>query len=345
MIDDRISAVPAKLAAYAGVPQRPAVQRVSEPQPPTRAWRQAVLDQVPQMLFVANDEGQIDYHNDHCRAFLGITRDVKAHHWTRLVHPADLCAVLDLWQHCQSERIVFDKEFRVRRHDGSYRWVACRITPDRMAPGWIGSFTDIDDLKRGFDKANLIAGELSHRVQNVFAVVGAVLMLSARTEPQAQAFADAARARLCSLARAHTLVSPGGSPVSSTSLHQLLGTLLAPYQPGIEISGHDITMFGDAAISLALLIHELASNAVKHGALSVAGGSIHIASHNSHGELRLVWHESGGPAVTQPPSRRGFGSTLFERALPTLAGSRFDRRWAPDGLIATLIIPLSALQA
>lgn len=344
MIDDRISAVPAKLAAYAGAPQRPVIQRYSEPQPPARAWRQAVLDQVPQMLFTADDDGRIDYHNDRCRAFLGITRDVKAHHWTRLVHPADLCAVLDVWQQCQSERIVFEKEFRVRRHDGVYRWVAGRLAPDSAGPGWTGSFTDIDDLKRGLEKANLIAGEFSHRIQNVFAVVGALLMLSARTEPQAQPFADAARDRLQSLARAHTLVSPCAPAAAATSLHQLLGTLLAPYQPGIQISGHDIKVMGDAAISLALLVHELASNAVKHGSLSVAGGGIHITTHDAHGELRLAWHETGGPTIVQPPERRGFGSTLFERALPTLGGGRFDRRWTRDGLIATLSVPLAALQ-
>lgn len=344
MIDDRISAVPAKLAAYAGAPQRPVVTRISEPESPGRAWRQSVLEQVPQMLWTANPDGQIDYQNGRCRAFLGVTRDAKAHHWTRVLHPADLCATLDQWQVCQSERTVFDKEFRIRRHDGSYRWVACRIAPDSAGPGWTGSFTDIDDLKRGFDRANLIAGELSHRIQNIFAVAGALLMLSARTEPQAQAFADAARARLCSLARAHALVSPCATSASATTLHQLLATLLAPYQPGIVISGNDINVAGDAAVSLALLVHELASNALKHGALSAEGGSIDITTQTLHGELRLIWQESGGPMIIDRPQRQGFGSTLFERAQPALAGSRLDRRWAREGLIATLIVPLPALE-
>lgn len=344
MIDDRISAVPAKLAAYAGAPQRPVVARPSEPELPGRIWRQSVLDTIPQLVWTANADGQIDYQNSHCRAFLGVTRDAKAHHWTRIVHPADLCATLDQWQRCQTERTVFEKEFRVRRHDGSYRWVACRIAPDPATPGWTGSFSDVDDLKRGLEKANLIAGEQSHRIQNVFAVMGALLMLSARSEPEAQAFADAARSRLCSLARAHALVSPCGSAAASTTLHQLLHTLLAPYQPAVLISGSDSSLTGDAVVSLALVIHELASNALKHGSLSVADGSVSISSRISHGELRLVWHEIGGPTVTHPPQRHGFGSTLFERALPSLAGSRLDRRWARDGLVATLIIPIAALE-
>lgn len=343
MIDDRISAVPAKLAAYAGAPQRPVVTRISEPESPGRAFRQSVLDSIPQMLWTANTEGQIGYQNDRCRAYLGVTRDARAQHWTRMVHPADLCAALDQWARCQSEHSVFEKEIRIRRHDGSYRWVACRITPDSAGTGWTGSFSDIDDLKRGLDRASLLAGELSHRIQNIFAVAGALLMLSARTEPQAQTFADAARARLCSLARAHALVS-SCAPTTATTLHQLLHTLVAPYQPGIMISGNDINVVGDAAVSLALLVHELASNALKHGALSVEGGNIDINTRMAHGELRLVWQETGGPAITNPPQRQGFGSTLFQRTLPALAGSRFDRKWAPGGLIATLIVPLAALE-
>ena len=329
---------------------------------PSRAERQAAFNSVPGMLWTATADGRVDFYNDRCRSFLGPTPGGRAMHWISALHPEDAAAALEQWQLCSAAGSSFEAEYRIRRHDGDFRWAQCRAAPDLASDGslrgWVGSFADIDALKCGLEKSQLIAGEMVHRMQNIFAVVGALLALSARTEPQAQNFADAARARFGALARAQEIINPiisfGCVPASSqtTTVQELLRILLAPYQqtlPGqddrqtIQITGAECMVGSEAVVGLALLIHELASNALKHGALTAVGGVVHVTVHLAASELRIEWAETGGPAPMNPPIRRGFGSALFERALLDPAGSRLEQNWARSGLIATLIVPRASL--
>ncbi|MEI6484704.1 MAG: HWE histidine kinase domain-containing protein [Sphingomonadales bacterium] len=354
MIEDRLSAAPHTPART----RTAAVQRplfAGDLPLPGRIVRQAVLEGLPQMLWTATADGHIDFHNERCRAFLGLGPDGKARHWTAPVHPADLSAALDLWRRSMADRSLFDTELRLRRHDGAWRWVACRIAPDRgpdgTLRGWTGCLTDIDDFKRAAERGSLIAAEAAHRLRNIYSVVGALLMLSARTAPEAREFANAARDRLAALARAHDLATTGaGGGSCRTGLHALLETLLAPCQtaadpPAITVSGPDVPVSGDAVMALALVVQELASNALRHGALSQPTGGIRIRTEIAGADLLLSWQELGGPPLAGPPQRQGFGTMLFDRAVPGLAGARFTRDWPCGGMVARLSVPLAALAA
>jgi two-component sensor histidine kinase len=247
---------------------------------------------------------------------------------------------------------------RSRSHDGTYRWMLCRAVADTAPDGsvrrWTGSFTDVHEQKQDQDQSRLVTCELTHRLQNVFAVLSAILMVSARSEPHVQSFAKATRARFGALALAHDAINPaqGFAPrlEQTTTLRGLLQLLLAPYQqvvanlPRIMIEGSDMPIGKSASVSLALLLHELATNALKHGALTAEAGRVHVAIQMRTSQLCLIWSEAGGPTLAGPPVRRGFGSALFERAIRAPLDARLERVWAPDGLKVRISLPLERLQ-
>ena len=132
-----------------------------------------------------------------------------------------------------------------------------------------------------------------------------------------------------------------------TTLHGLLGKLLAPYA---ELGGERVRLLGDdapigvkAATSLALILHELATNAAKYGALTGPEGCVTITGERHDDRLRLTWQERGGPPVEGPPERRGFGTVLAERGAITQLGGSIAHDWAEAGLTLTLDVPLERL--
>jgi two-component sensor histidine kinase len=197
----------------------------------------------------------------------------------------------------------------------------------------------------------LIARELSHRIKNIFAVVGSIVALSARGFPEARGFADSLIARINALAIANEYVRPhgpdSGPPAIGTTVHGLLSTLLAPYD-GVEggrfiIEGCDDPVSTRAATGLALVIHELATNATKYGSLSRHGGQVHISCQTGDGAFTIRWREIGGPKIVGPPKRSGFGSTLSRRVATGQLGAKIEQNWLPEGLDVRFTVPLRSL--
>jgi PAS domain S-box-containing protein len=321
-----------------------------------------ILNTMPQMVWSTLPDGHHDFYNDRWYEFTGVSRgDGDGDGWLDLVHPDDREGAMQKWLHSLASGEPYETEFRLLRHDGSYRWILGRALPIRDADGaidrWFGSSTDIDDLKIAEEQLELIAGELAHRIRNIFAVVNSLLMLSSRGDSHDRAFADTARARIDALARAHDYVRPqtghgGRRQVGKVTTHGLLQTLLAPYsdaadtrEPGnrIVIEGQDLDIGTAAGTSLALVIHELATNAVKHGALSAETGRLHIRTALADGVARIRWEEVGGPSVHGAPERRGFGTTLSERALKVPLAGELSRDWRADGLVAEIRVPVERL--
>lgn len=218
------------------------------------------------------------------------------------------------------------------------------LPPDGPPPGELAG--------SGGGAPGLLDQELDHRIKNVFAVVSALITLSARRHPEAEGFAADLKARVQALARAHEFVRPhtasavpGGGP---TTLHAFLRALLAPYdRPGedaVRIEGEDVVFDDQAATPVALLFHELATNAARHGALSRPGGRVTISTDIQPRELRLAWLETGGPAIEAPPSESGFGLTLAALAVEGQLAGRLDLDWKRPGLEATAALPVAALQ-
>jgi two-component sensor histidine kinase len=228
--------------------------------------------------------------------------------------------------------------------------------PIRNAAGavtrWFGTGTDIAEMKRLEQAKALLSQELSHRIKNIFAVISALLALSARQYPEAKAFARAARTRISALARAHEFVRPhtesSRPSLDGTTLHAFLCDLFLPYDddagvPRVLVSGDDADFDDQAATPVALLFHELATNAAKYGALSAPEGRVMLSTRRQGDRYVMRWRERGGPAVRGIPDAAGFGSSLLALSVEGQLGGALEQTWAREGLEVVADIPATAL--
>jgi two-component sensor histidine kinase len=190
------------------------------------------------------------------------------------------------------------------------------------------------------ERLQTVVGELAHRNRNALFVIMAIVSQSARGVQSAAEAERLINARLEALMRAQDVVLSGDGGVAR--LQVLLEKALEPFELArfAIVAGPDVAIETDVAIGLGLLFHELATNALKYGALSAPEGGIRIDWRLEAGHARFTWRETGGPPVS-PPARDGFGSRLVATALVP-QGGRAERRFDPDGLICELLIPAPA---
>jgi PAS domain S-box-containing protein len=243
-----------------------------------------------------------------------------------------------------------------RRKDGSLVDISLTISPIRDSQARIvGASTiarDISEFRRARERQQLLLREMNHRVKNLFALSSGIVGLSARSAGTVQELADSARERLAALARAHALTFLHGAdePPQSTTLMALIRTIVAPFDEAVSpqgsritVSGADPAVSGSAATSLALLLHEFATNAAKYGALSSPEGAIEVVCAEKGDAISIAWTERGGPTVTPPTGSEGFGAVLSRMAVSGQLGGEIVRDWRPQGLSIRLTLPLSRL--
>lgn len=210
--------------------------------------------------------------------------------------------------------------------------------------------TDGESLSEPTVARDLVSLELSHRISNIFAVLSGLVALSARGQPEMRPFARVLQARIDALAAAHRYVSPDAAASHPSAgletVKGLLRMLTAPYKgvrlETIAIEGEDAPIGLRSAGTLALIVHELATNAVKHGALSNETGTVRVLCAVADGRYTIGWRELGGPPVSGEPSHRGFG-TIFSETLAISAQFEVQRTWRPEGLEVSISAPLAAL--
>lgn len=317
----------------------------------------AIADSMPQMVWSTLPDGFHDYYNARWYEFTGMPDgSTDGEGWSDMFHPEDQTRAWDRWRHSLATGEPYEIEYRLRHRSGVYRWTLGRAMPIRNEAGeivrWFGTCTDIDDLKRMEQSKELLSQELSHRIKNIFAVVSALIALSARKFPEAKPFASVVRTRINALARAHEFVRPhteNSRPlVGSMTLHAFLTDLFKAYAgpeggARVRVSGDDATFDDQAATSVALLFHELATNAAKYGALSADSGYVELETRNHGDRFILGWSEFGGPRVTGAPERTGFGTSLATLSVEGQLGGRLERNWAPEGLRVVADLPATAL--
>jgi PAS domain S-box-containing protein len=242
----------------------------------------------------------------------------------------------------------YQLEYRIRRRDGQVRWVMDRgqVIRDRegRALRVVGVVLDITDIKESEQRQRLLFDELNHRVKNTLSIVQALAQQTLRTRPQPADFADAFTDRLGSLARAHSLLTEGSG--HGASLADIVATALAAFidegRP-IDIGGYPVMIPTSTTITLSLMLHELATNASKYGALSVPGGRLSVrwtVEDTATAVLvDLHWHEEDGPPVS-PPKSSGFGSRLLAGSAQQLGG-RFEADYAAAGFRCRLRFSMS----
>lgn len=239
-----------------------------------------------------------------------------------------------------------------RRKDGSPIDISLTVSPVRDATGTIIGASkiarDISDARAAVERQSLILREMSHRIKNLFALTTGIVSLSARGASNvAQLVADFSE-RMASLARAHhfTLADlRDAEDPGARTLTSLLHAILAPYEeascPRVHIEGCDSPIGGQALPSLALLFHELATNAAKYGALASDGGRLSIRTDVADGVLALRWVEHV-QTEQNAPDREGFGTQIEKAALRGLRGT-IERTWRSTGVTIHIGLPLDRL--
>jgi two-component sensor histidine kinase/putative methionine-R-sulfoxide reductase with GAF domain len=204
---------------------------------------------------------------------------------------------------------------------------------------------DVDDEKRAVERQTLLTREVDHRAKNMLAVVQAALRLTRATDTPS--FIRAIEGRLAALARAQTLLS--ADHWSGADLRALLHGELSPFidgsdcGPRVAMTGPQVTLPAGATQPLSMAVHELATNAVKYGALSSPAGRLTIdwqVEHSTGPYLRLRWAEAGGPPLLAPPASKGFGSRVLSGTLRDQLSGTVTMDWNAAGLVCTMEVPL-----
>ncbi|MDY0884997.1 PAS domain S-box protein [Dongia soli] len=244
-----------------------------------------------------------------------------------------------------------------RRKDGSLVEISLTISPVRNRFGRIIGASkiarDITERKRAEERQHLLLQEMNHRLKNVLALSAGIISMSRKYASSVDEFAEATQGRLRALAEAHSLTlqshrSETASACTRNSLHDLAKTIVAPYNHGkgaspVEISGCDIELGPNATTAIALIVHELATNSVKYGALSVPEGRVDIQCIDNESRVKIVWRDRGGPSPVASEKRpEGFGTRLTSLTLSGLGG-QLTREWHQDGLRIEISLPKERL--
>ncbi len=316
-----------------------------------------LADAFPHMVWSTLPDGFHDYYNARWYEFTGVPDgSTDGEGWNEMFHPADQKRARTRWIHSLETGQPYEIEYRLRHANGEYRWVLGRAMPIRNASGniirWMGTCTDIHEHKEQAEQNEVLSRELSHRIKNIFAVISGLIGLSARRQPENREFARSLQQRIAALGRAHEYVRPhserSAPNVIAGSLQAVLAEILSPY-PALEegrvtIDGEDFSIDDRAATPIALLAHELATNAVKYGSLSVPDGKVLIRTERADDVMRMSWIERDGPVLTGEPTREGFGTRLAELSIVNQLGGTFDRDWPADGMEAMIVVPINRLK-
>jgi two-component sensor histidine kinase len=207
---------------------------------------------------------------------------------------------------------------------------------------------DVTRRERERREAALVSRELSHCIKNLFAVVDSLIHLSSRSEPGVRPFVDGFRERLRGLGRAISYIHPidaGDVQAAPSTVQGLIAALIAPYERAgadIEVTGDDAALGREAVTSVAMVLNELATNAVKYGALKQTDGRLLISLARSEDRLTMVWREAGS-AEMESSADSGFGTSLLDRTVRFQLAGTIERDWLPTGLVVRLSLPLQRL--
>ena len=271
--------------------------------------------------------------------------DLKFDHWFETyIHPDDRAGMEAAYlAGLQTADGVFSLEHRAVTPDGTVRWLLahCRLLRDEAGPrSIVGTVLDITGRKEVEERRRLVSAELAHRAKNGLSMIVAIVGQTARNAESVEDFATLLTARIAAMARSQDLVTGSGGPLA---LADLVKAALEPFDAArfvVDPRFAETRLSSDMAAALALMIHELATNATKYGALSTPGGRVEIiAEPMEAGKARILWRETGGPRVATPV-RVGFGSRLMQAALRPQGGS-VEGRFEPAGFEARLWFPVA----
>lgn len=265
------------------------------------------------------------------------------------IHPEDRPRIMTAIEAAIRDGADYDVEYRVVLPNGDLRWLhargrAAQTADDGGVRRLAGVSLDITDRKRAEERRKLLVNELNHRVKNSLATVQSIAAQTLRSSASPEFFREAFESRLIALSQTHDLLTreswEGASlrEVFDAELHAMAGEDRVTFDYPA-----DLRLNPKAAVALGMGIHELATNAVKYGALSVPHGRVLVTWSLERDLLRLTWTERDGPRV-EPPARRGFGARLLERGLAAELSGGVELTYDAAGLVCQMALPLRALE-
>jgi PAS domain S-box-containing protein len=259
-----------------------------------------------------------------------------------MIHPEDWDRLRAVGGGMTKDQPTLQTDFRVVQPSGNVRWCTGTAAASFGAADRVvrisGVTIDITERKEAEERQDLLAREVDHRARNALAVVQSIVRLTRASS--VGGYVAAVEGRIKALARAHALLSD--SRWHSADLRALVAEELAPYRAGetekVEIRGPNVALLPHMAQGVALALHELATNAAKHGALSSMAGKVSLTWQLQQEVLVLQWVESGGPGIA-PPSARSFGLKVIRASIETQLGGEAMFEWDPAGMRCVLSIP------
>lgn len=277
--------------------------------------------------------------------FLAETDEPTQSWLTKYIYPEDRSRMLRTIAKVRRTGTAFELKHRIIRADGSCGWSVSRVTPLTDADGkiveWFGAASDVTARNEAEENRELLINELNHRVKNTLATVQSIAMQTFGGSEADMRARQSFEGRLRALSMTHKLLTQ--HHWQGVGLHDLLRQEFAPYSRDDHsccvIVGRDVDISAKTALALGMALHELVTNAAKYGALSVSTGRVRVEIDTTNPDrLRLVWTETGGPAV-EPPQRRGFGSRLIEYGIAYELKAEVVLDYRRSGIVCTIEIP------
>src|ERR1700710_1056114 len=245
----------------------------------------------------------------------------------------------------------WEDTFPIRGKDGEYRWFLSRALAIRGADGriirWFGTNTYITERLKPDERRGLLINELNHLVKNTLATVQSLAMQTLRNTERSVDARELFESRLTALSRAHDVLTV--ESWEGAGLRQVASRALEPFTSKdgrVSIEGPDVWLTPKQALALSMMLHELATNATKYGAISDDFGTVHvgwlIVPVDGSRELELTWTEKGGPRVSQP-TRKGSGTRLIQRNLAHDLGGEATIEYRPEGVISVMRTPIEKI--
>lgn len=253
----------------------------------------------------------------------------------------------------QNEHIPHFETIRLHK-DGRLIDISLTVSPVKDASGTtIGASKiarDISIQRQNQQKQDMLLHEMSHRVKNLFSLTTGLISLCDQSATSAAELRDRLVQRLSALAKAHDLLLPVRSSSGvwgrEADFRAVVEKILEPYVDSgnrVGIDGPELAIGAHAVTDMALLLQELATNAMKYGAFTQAAGTVAVCWHCTEDMLELTWTERGGPPLAGKPARKGFGTVMTDGTATGRLGGRLERDWRSEGLVAHLSLPLRRL--
>jgi PAS domain S-box-containing protein len=304
-----------------------------------------LAETISQFVWVANADGHIVWYNQRFYDYTGLSEgDIAESLKDRVLHPEEAERVFASFAQAIEKGTSWEDLFRLRGRKGEYRWYLSRAKPLRGEDGkvawWFGTNTDVTDQREKEEQIRLLMMEVNHRSKNLLSTVQALARRSASEDPS---FISRFEDRIRSLAvNQDILVQRAWREVPVAELIERQLAFLSGVPGELRAEGPDCALVPRAAEVIGMAIHELATNSLKYGALSVESGHVRIGWKCSASGLEIVWHERGGPPVSEP-DHTGFGTTLIRDVPRHNLDAKVELDYRTEGVRWSLTCSGSAL--